>query len=79
MVMQILIYILIFYGGFAVGFIIKSWLQYRTGYNGALLVTKEEDNKKVYSLMLDDYPEKIEFKKEVILKVVASTEESDRT
>jgi hypothetical protein len=78
MVMQILIYILIFYGGFAVGFIIKSWLQYRTGYNGVLLMTKEND-KKLYSLMLDDYPEKIELKKEVILKVVASTEESDRT
>jgi hypothetical protein len=79
MVMQIVIYILIFYGGLVVGVILKSWLQYRTGYNGALLVTKEDDNKKVYSLMLDDYPEKIEFKKEVILKVVASTEESDRT
>jgi hypothetical protein len=78
MVMQIVIYILIFYGGFAVGYIIRSWLQYRTGYNGALFVTKEAD-KKLYSLMLDDYPEKIELKKEVILKVVASTEESDRT
>lgn len=76
--MQILIYIVIFYGGLLVGFILRAWLQYRTSYNGAIIVTKEDD-KKLYSLVLDDYPEKIELKKEVILKVVASAEESDRT
>jgi hypothetical protein len=76
--MQILIYIVIFYGGLFVGFCIRAWLQYRTSYNGAIIVTKEDD-KKLYSLVLDDYPEKIELKKEVILKVVASAEESDRT
>jgi hypothetical protein len=77
--MQILIYILIFDAGLFLGYVIKAYLQYRTGYNGALLITEKQDDKKVYSLMLDDYPEKIEFKKEVILKVVASTEESSRT
>jgi hypothetical protein len=75
--MNWVIYILIFYGGVFIGYAIRSWLQYRTGYNGVLIIGKEND-KKVYSLALDDYPEKIEFKKEVILKIVAQAEESDR-
>jgi hypothetical protein len=75
--MQILVYIFIFYLGGMFGFLIRSWLQSRAEFNGAILVTKEAD-KTVYSLILDDYPEKIEFKKEVILKVVASEERVDR-
>lgn len=76
--MNVLISIVIFYGGVMFGFILSRWLQYRTGYNGALLVTEEND-KKLYSLVLDDYPETIELKKEVILKVVPLEEESHRT
>ena len=63
--------------GLLTGIIIKTWLIYRASYNGAILISKESD-KTVYSLLLDDYPEKIEFKKEVVLKIVASDESPDR-
>jgi hypothetical protein len=73
----ILIYILIFYFGLMLGYLLKMWIHSRSEFNGAILISKEHD-KTVYSLVLDDYPEKIEFKKEVILKVVASTESPNR-
>jgi len=75
--MEILLFVLVFLIGIFVGFLVKGYLQYRAGYNGAILITEEAD-RKLYSLMLDDYPEKIEFKKEVVLKVVASEEKSNR-
>lgn len=65
--------ILIFYSGIFVGYAIRAWLQYRSSYNGAILITEEAD-KKIYSLVLDDYPEKIELRKEVILKVITDKE-----
>lgn len=71
--MNIIYGILIFYAGFITGFGMRAWLQYRTSYNGAIIVTKEDD-RKIYSLVLDDYPEKIELRKEVILKVVSDEE-----
>jgi hypothetical protein len=65
--------VLIFYGGATIGYILRTWLQYRSSYNGILIIGKDE-GKTVYSLVLDDYPDKIEFRKEVILKVVSDTE-----
>lgn len=75
--MDILRYVLIFWAGIIVGILIKAWLNYRfSSYTGLILV-KEEEGRTVYSLVLDDYPEKLELKKHVIFKV-ASEEESNR-
>jgi hypothetical protein len=50
------------------GFFIKKIFTHPTG---TILVTKDHE-KTVYSLELNDYPEKIEFRKEVVFKVDAS-------
>ncbi len=70
-------YILTFYTGAMVGFFIRHWLQSKTDYDGKIVVT-HENHRTLYSLELEDYPEKIEFKKEIILKVDASEESLDR-
>ena len=71
--MGILIYILIFLLGIFVGFLIKRWLVRRASYSGTIYVTHDQE-KTLYSLELADYPEKLEFKKEVVFKVDASEE-----
>jgi hypothetical protein len=68
-------YILVFIAGSWAGFMLKHWLHYRHSYDGKIVVT-HENHKTLYSLELEDYPEKIEFKKEIILKVDASDDES---
>lgn len=74
----ILIYVGIFWVGALVGFLLKAWMDYRfTNYTGTILVTHDKE-KTVYSLILDEYPDSIEFKKEVVFKVDASDVELDR-
>lgn len=76
-----LIYLLIFGLGALVGFLIKS-LQMRkyTDTSGTMYVSKDDRSEKtVYSLELDDYPEKLEFKKVVVFKVTNSEENPDRS
>jgi len=46
-------------------------------YTGVILVSKEE-GKTLYSLILEDYPEKIELQKHVLFKVLEESEEDDR-
>lgn len=72
---------LIFWIGVFVGFGLKSWMTYKfRDYSGTLVVDKDELREKtVYSLVLDEYPEKLEFKKVVIFKVDTSAKSSDRT
>lgn len=68
----------IFYLGFLVGYLAKAWLTYRfSDYSGVMIVSKDE-GKTLYSLVLEDYPEKLEFKKHVHLRVVESEENPDR-
>ena len=78
--MSILLGILIFWLGFSAGFAIKTLLTNRfRDYSGTIVVgTDELKEKTVYSLILDDYPEKLEFKKEVVFKVDASASEFNR-
>lgn len=71
--MQILAYISFFLVGVAVGALIKTWLVRHSSSRGILYVITRND-KTLYSLELEDYPESIRFKKTVIFKV----EESDR-
>jgi hypothetical protein len=75
---EILIWVLIFWFGMLVGFLLKSFLMLRfMEYSGVMLINKEE-GKILYSLILEDYPDKLEFKKHILFRVVASEESSDR-
>lgn len=75
--MEILWYVLIFIAGVWVGFLLRAWLAHRQSYDGKIVVTHSR-NKTLYSLELEDYPDKIEFKKEVHLKVDTSDENLNR-
>lgn len=63
--------------GFMIGFAVKRWLIRRKSYDGTILVS-HEDQKTLYSLELDDYPEKIALKKEVVFKVDTTPETLNR-
>jgi hypothetical protein len=70
--MAIIIYIVIFYFGLMAGYILRSYVSKRfLDYTGTIVVTKKEE-KTVYTLVLDDYPEKIEFQKQVVFRVEPS-------
>jgi hypothetical protein len=74
----ILAYALVFYSGLILGFLLKTLLMHRfKKYSGTMLITKGE-GKTVYSLVLDDYPEKLEFRKQILFKVEASEESFNR-
>lgn len=61
--------------GIGIGLLIGKFLERRSSF-GAIVVTKTE-GRTLYSLELNDYPEKIEFRKKVVFRVEAP-EESDR-
>lgn len=63
--------------GIVVGYFIKTVLARRQRSSGTIYVTHKEE-KTLYSLELDDYPESIEFKKTVVFKVDSSVESLDR-
>lgn len=68
--MEILIYVLILWLGVIVGFLIRSLL-FRNKSSGTIYVTVNSE-KTLYSLELNDYPEELRFKKEVVFKVDSS-------
>jgi hypothetical protein len=78
--MIIILYTLIFGLGLFIGFLLKSWIIFRfSNYSGTLVVdTDELYEKTVYSLVLDEYPEKLEFQKVVVFRVDTSAKSSDR-
>lgn len=63
--------IFIFWVGMIAGFLLLRWKLYRErDYSGVIHVSHDElTEKTVYSLELDEYPEKLEFKKVVVFKV----------
>lgn len=64
--------------GIVIGFFIKQWLNSKN-YSGTIFVKREKDSEKlIYSLELDDGPEKLEFKKIVIFKVDTSGKSLNR-
>lgn len=69
--------ILIFCLGIVGGFLLHGVLGRIRSYDGKIVVTHNRKGT-LYSLELEDYPDKIEFKKEVILKVDASDKNLDR-
>lgn len=68
---EIIIYLLIFWAGGILGFFLHFWLGYRRSYTGTIYISKD-DHKTLYSLELEEYPEAIRFKKEVVFKVDSS-------
>jgi hypothetical protein len=79
--MDILIYALILWVGIIIGFLIKMWLDVKfRHYSGTIVVsTNDLEEKTLYSLELEDYPETLKFEKEVVFKIETSDESSDRT
>jgi hypothetical protein len=69
--------ILIFVAGLYLGFFIRALLARRTSYTGVIHIYDGKE-KTVYSLELNEYPEEIRFKKEVIFKVDAPEENLNR-
>jgi hypothetical protein len=76
-----LIGIVLFWMGVLAGYLFKSWMNSKfKDYSGTIIVdTDELAEKTVYSLVLDDYPETLVFKKEVVFKIDTSVKSSDRT
>jgi len=74
---EIIIVIGVFYFGVFIGFILRKWLVDRSGYDGDLLIIKDDD-KIIYSLELHEDPEMMEFKNELIFKVKPLEESSNR-
>ncbi len=66
---DILIYLLILWVGIILGFFIRALFGNRS--SGTIYVTRDAQ-KTLYSLELNEYPEVLRFKKEVVFKVDAS-------
>ena len=77
---EILVYGLVFASGILIGFAFKWRLVRRSyRYSGTIVVDRDRVSEKiVYSLVLDDYPEKLAFEKMVIFKVDTLDEKSNR-
>ena len=73
-------YAVIFWAGLIVGYLLKSWLISKfKDYSGTIVVdTDELAEKTVYSLVLDEYPDELVFKKEVVFRIDSSARGSDR-
>jgi hypothetical protein len=68
---EFLIYIGVLWIGVISGYLIRMWVGYRASYSGTIYVTKQ-NHKTLYALELEEYPEEIRFRKEVVFKVDAS-------
>lgn len=69
--MNILYGILIYIFGLYMGFSFMWWINRRNRQIGTIFITGNED-KRVYTLELEDYPDEIRFKNKVVFKVDAS-------
>jgi hypothetical protein len=68
---QWLIYVLIFWGGTQVGFLLKAFLSYRFAhYSGVMYITHEGD-KKLYSLELYETVEDLDSQTSITFKVAS--------
>lgn len=74
--MIIIFAILIFYFGLLFGLFIAI-LERKKAFIGTIIVIKKEDGI-LYSLEMDDSPEKLQFKKRAYFKVKISDDESNR-
>jgi len=76
--MDIIVYALVLWLGIIIGYVLKSWLTTRfKNYSGTIVVdTDDFTEKTVYSLVLEDYPDELVFKKEVVFKIDTSAQSS---
>jgi hypothetical protein len=70
-------YLAILIVGFSIGFSVRAWLVRRQKVGGVIYVIKG-DEKLTYSLELEDDPEMLQFKKQVIFKVENSEDSGNR-
>jgi len=75
--MMYVYFAIVFYIGLFIGLIIQRWLRRGKSYSGIIQVTRTPD-KTLFSLELEEDPEMIAYKDEVIFKVVTAEEEADR-
>jgi hypothetical protein len=76
----VIVLILLMCASFILGCFAHSWFTHRfTDYSGTIVVEYDEEQEKtVYSLVLDDYPDKFEFKKVVVFRVDVPDKKSNR-
>lgn len=74
---QILGYIIAGMVGAAVFYLLNRVIFTTKEYSGSIVVTKNEE-KTLYSLELNDYPDAIDFMDEVLFKIVRPDESSNR-
>lgn len=62
------------------GFFLGIWYKNKTMQYGGTIVVRQDElrEKTVYSLILDEYPEKLQFEKVIVFKVENPKESSDR-
>ncbi len=72
-----LTYVFLFLLGFSIGLILMYWATQKAKSSGTIYITQNDD-KTLYSLELEDYPEAIAFKKKIVFKVDASEESLNR-
>jgi hypothetical protein len=75
--MEILVSILSFCTGLSIGILLMYLLMSRAKSVGTIFITHDNE-KTLYSLELDEYPESIAFKKKIVFKVNASEESLNR-
>ena len=63
--------------GIIIGWYLKTWLVSRKRSSGTIYVTEREE-KTLYTLELDDYPDELKFKKTVVFKVDTSEDSLNR-
>jgi hypothetical protein len=76
----VIVIILLMWAAFILGCFAHSWYIHRfMDYSGTIVVEYDEKQEKtVYSLVLDDYPDKFEFKKVVVFRVDVPDKKSNR-
>lgn len=67
----VILAIIIFWLGVIIGFVLHMLMRRLHNYDGVINITRTE-NKLIYSLILDENPENLEFMDEVIFRVKTS-------
>lgn len=63
--------------GFVAGFFVNRFIFVKKEYGGTIVVTKNEE-KTIYSLELNDYPDSIDYMDEVLFKIEHPDESPNR-
>ena len=75
--MLILAFVVVFYVGGMVGYLLRNWAGKEHGYAGIIHVDKADD-KLVYTLELTEDPEALQYNTQVLFKVETVEESLDR-